>query len=100
MMARKALESSTSTLDPSFTRDDKLFKRINNLAAAHKITPGLQEWAHAIRDTGNDAAHDDFTEEQAKEICAFTKTFLEFVFTLPGKLAARKAEFEHDAEGA
>jgi hypothetical protein len=95
MMARKALELATAQLG-EFTRADSLKRRIKSLGDSYKITPQLVEWADAIREDGNDAAHDDFTEAEAKEICEFAETFLEYVFTMPGKLAARKAEFDQE----
>jgi Domain of unknown function (DUF4145) len=90
IMARNALDAATFDIDSGLDRVMKLMKRIDKLAADHKITPQLQEWAHAIRVDGNDAVHDpdEFAEDEAKQICEFTRTFLEYVFTMPGKLLA------------
>lgn len=102
MMARKALDAATFDIDSTLGRGMNLVKRIDKLAGDHKITPQLQEWAHAIRVDGNDAAHDpdEFTEDEAKQICEFARTFLEYVFTMPGKLAARRAKFQPPAATA
>lgn len=57
------------------------------------LTPDLQEWAHQVRLGGNDAAHDEepFTKEEAEELLDFTELYLTYVYTLPGRLAERKA---------
>jgi hypothetical protein len=53
----------------------------------------MREWAHQIRELGNDAAHDEdpFTEHEAQTLQAFTELFLTYSFTLPGMIAARKS---------
>jgi hypothetical protein len=89
-MFRKSLDAALKHIDP--TGKGTLEKRIDNLPAATGVTPPMKEWAHEIRDLGNDAAHeeDPFTEAEAKSLQAFTELFLQYVFTLPGMLAARK----------
>lgn len=90
-MCRKAIEAGIFALDEKLT--GALMKRIDALAAAHEITPALQQWAHAIRLDGNEAVHgDDFTDDQAEQIVSFAELFLMYVFTLPGMLAERKAK--------
>jgi len=91
-MARKTIDVATREIESSFTKSDTLAFRINKLHKAGKLTDQLREWAHVIREDGNDAAHDPdlFTEEEAVQICEFAETFLEYVFTMPGKLEARK----------
>jgi hypothetical protein len=56
MMCRKALEATIKEKDPGGT--GKLFGRIESLHEKSKITPDLKEWAHAIRESGNDASHE------------------------------------------
>ncbi len=93
MAGRKALDLATKHLDPSLA-GKKLVDRIDALAAAYRITPDLKEWAHEVRRLGNDAAHDDdpFSKDDAESLIQFTRTFLEYAFTLPGSLAKRRAE--------
>ena len=93
VMARKSLDVATYEVDPALPKGTALVRRIDTLAAAHMITPQLQDWAHAIRQDGNEAAHaaDEFTEKEARDICEFARTFLEYVFTMPAQLTARKA---------
>jgi hypothetical protein len=70
-----------------------LQQRIEKLSVAVGVTPAMKEWAHEIRELGNDAAHEEepFTEIEATTLQAFTELFLTYTFTLPGMLAARKA---------
>jgi Domain of unknown function (DUF4145) len=90
-MFRKSLDTALKRLDPS--GKGTLQHRIENLPAALGITPAMKEWAHQIRELGNDAAHeeDPFTEDEAKALQAFSELFLTYTFTLPGMLAARKS---------
>jgi len=90
-MFRKALDTSLKHLDPS--GKGTLQKRIDNLPPEHGVTPAMKQWAHEIRELGNDAAHeeDPFTGDDAKTLQAFTELFLTYTFTLPGMLVARKA---------
>jgi Domain of unknown function (DUF4145) len=90
-MFRKALDTSLKRLDPS--GKGTLQKRIDNLPSAHGVTPAMKQWAHEIRELGNDAAHeeDPFTGDEATTLQAFTELFLTYTFTLPGMLEARKA---------
>src|SRR5262249_36249585 len=78
VMARRALEQATDAMKKGFTRDDNLKKRIDSLAKDGTITEQLRDWAHTIRDLGNDAAHDDFGEREAREITEFAETFFEY----------------------
>jgi hypothetical protein len=91
-MFRKSLDTALKRIHS----DGKgtLQKRIDALPPELGITPAMKEWAHEIRDLGNDAAHDEepFTEAEAKALHAFTELFLTYAFTLPGMLAERKAQ--------
>lgn len=54
----------------------------------------MQEWAHAIRLDGNEAAHEEepFDKETCEALKSFTELFLMYAFTLPGMLAERSAK--------
>jgi hypothetical protein len=90
-MFRKSLDTALKRLDPS--GKGTLQHRIDNLPAAIGITPAMREWAHQIRELGNDAAHDEdpFTEQEATTLQAFTELLLTYTFTLPSMVAARKS---------
>ena len=90
-MFRKSLDTALKRLDPS--GKGNLQQRIDKLPVAVGVTPAMKEWAHEIRELGNDAAHEEepFTEIEATTLQAFTELFLTYTFTLPGMLGARKA---------
>jgi hypothetical protein len=90
-MFRKALDTTLKNIDPN--GKGQLYQRIESLPAAIGVTPVMKEWAHEIRDLGNDAAHEEepFTEEEVKVLQQFTELFLTYTFTLPEKVKARKA---------
>lgn len=91
MMFRKVLDVSTKELGST---KDKLWKRIDELAEKHDITPAMREWAHAIRLDGNDAAHEDepFDKETCEDLKSFTELFLMYAFTLTAMLKERRAK--------
>ncbi|WP_080375265.1 DUF4145 domain-containing protein [Stenotrophomonas maltophilia] len=101
-MFRKALDVATKALDPDLAGKN-LAPRIDALNKAGKLTNDLTEWAHAIRLDGNHGAHDDdeLTEEDIAQLSSFTELFLTYTFTLPARVAARKAAAEErKKEGA
>lgn len=89
-MFRKSLDVTLKHVHPE--GKGTLQKRIDALPQELGITPAMKQWAHEIRDLGNDAAHEEepFTEGEAKALHAFTEMFLTYVFTLPGMLEERK----------
>lgn len=91
MMCRKVLESTTRDLGEN---SGSLYQRIEALAAAHKITDAMREWAHAIRLDGNEAAHEDEPVDKSTvlDMLSFTELMLMYAYTLPGMLAARQAK--------
>lgn len=92
MMFRKALDLSTKGMAPE-RANDTLYGRIEFLETRRLITPELRDWAHAIRDDGNEAAHEskELAEEIALDLMAFTDLYLRYVYTLPAMLRERKA---------
>lgn len=86
-MFRKALDIGIHELDPDLPKN--LNAAINKLAERGVITESLKDWAHHIRDLGNDAAHNDFTFEEAQEMRDFTELVLTYLWTLPGRISAR-----------
>ncbi len=90
MMARKVLEVAVKTLDPE--TNGSLYKRIEVLAESGLITEDIKEWAHIVREDGNEAAHeeDPVTPEFAEELIAFAEMFLMYTFTMPGMVAAKR----------
>ena len=98
-MCRKSVDVSTKALSLEADKPKVLKQRIDALATRGLITSDLQQWAHMIRDLGNDAAHEEepFTEDEARELHSFTDLYLTYVYTLPLTLAARKASKGQEA---
>ncbi len=94
MMSRKVLEVAVKTLQPDGSGN--LYRRIEALAEAGIITPEIKDWAHIIRDDGNEAAHEEepVSPEFSGEILSFAEMFLMYTFTMPGMVAERR----HDNE--
>jgi len=92
MMSRKVLEVSTKRIHPEGR--GSLYQRIETLQKEGRITEDLKEWAHIIREDGNESAHEEepVSREFSEEILSFTELFLLYVFTMPGMVAARKPE--------
>lgn len=92
-MSRKVVDVSTQQL---LGEDSKKFgnirDRIDALAQRGLLTPDLKDWAHQIRLGGNDAAHDEdpYTKDEAEDLLGFAELYLTYVYTLPGRLKARK----------
>ena len=89
MMFRKSLETALKNKFPE--TKGTLAQRIKQLAENASLTQDLADWADHIRIEGNDAAHDEFTESQAREMHKFTELVLTYLFTLP-KIAKRANE--------
>lgn len=90
MMSRKVLEVAVKKLNPSGT--GKLYNRIEELSNNGTITEELKDWAHIIRDDGNEAAHEEepVSAEFSKELLSFAEMFLMYTFTMPGMVAAKR----------
>lgn len=91
IMMRKVIEVTTKHFgydDPK----DSLYRRIEKMHTAGKVTADMAAWAHQIRDIGNKAAHDEapFSKPDAGDISNFTELFLMYLFTLPGMMDARR----------
>ena len=89
---RRTMELGLKAMSPDIEAW-KLEKRIDKLAAEHRITPELQTWAHELRLDGNEALHgdEDATEEmtdQMHHLCWFLLTYL---YTLPNQVAGIRA---------
>ncbi|MDR3152910.1 MAG: DUF4145 domain-containing protein [Deltaproteobacteria bacterium] len=77
-----------------------LYERILKLGQSGKLLPDMVEWAHEIRDIGNDATHGDaFTEEEAEDIRLLTEYMLVYLYTLPGILARRASTGAGSGQG-
>ena len=90
MAYRRSLELSLKDIAPSLK--GTLERRIDKLALDHRLTPDLATWAHSVRELGNEAAHEDAepTKEDTEDLAAFTRVVLEYLYTMPAKVLARR----------
>lgn len=97
MGCRAVLEAAVRALDDEEGNNGLvLWERIEKLHRQGIITTSLKEWASIIRRVGNKAAHEMAgTEEEARELVAFTKVFLQFTFELPAIIAATRTKPNH-----
>jgi hypothetical protein len=61
---------------------------VDYLVKNHFVPPGSDDWVKHIKDRGNEATH----EIQPVELLEFTEALLRYVFELPGKMRARRAQ--------
>lgn len=89
MTYRRVLELTLKDKDPD--QKGTLEKRIDKLAEDNRLTPEIASWAHSIRDLGNESAHDvdEPSEDDIKDLAAFTRVVLEYLYTMPAKVMQR-----------
>ncbi len=95
-MCRATLDKATKLLLPDGEDSSKmsLYRRIERLAELRILTSALQEWAHIVRDEGNEALHalHETDEITARDLCHFTEMFLYYAYTMPGYVSAYRGE--------
>ncbi|MGJ7490224.1 DUF4145 domain-containing protein [Variovorax sp. ZT4R33] len=91
-MYRRAMELSLKEFAPD-VEAWKLEKRIDKLAAEHRITADMQTWAHELRLDGNEALHGDAdaTEEMTEQMHHLAQFLLIYLYTLPNQIQAARA---------
>lgn len=79
----------------------KIEKRIDKLAAEHRITPDLKAWAHELRLDGNEAVHgdEDATQEITDQMHHLTYFLLTYLYTLPKQVETARERRAEGAEG-
>jgi len=89
---RRTMELGLKAMSPDIDAW-KLEKRIDKLAAEHRITPELQTWAHELRLDGNEALHgdEDATEEMTEQMHHLCWFLLTYLYTLPSQVEAVRA---------
>lgn len=96
---RKSLDVGTRHLIRAINPPDlekalkgTLDSRIKWLHSNGRLTDELKDWAHIIREDGNEAAHDEepYSLDEAKQLHEFAKVFLIYLFTIPGMIAAKR----------
>jgi len=89
MAYRRVLELTLK--DKAATLKGTLEKRIDRLADEGRLTLDIKDWAHNIRDLGNEATHDEDepTDDDIADMAAFTRVVLEYLYSMPAKVARR-----------
>lgn len=100
LMARAVLEAICKNHDVT---KGSLFAKIDTMKSEGHITEALRRSAHAVRDLGNDMAHGDFvktdpTEEQAKQVLAIMRQFIEQLYEQPAQTRRLLGEDEASSE--
>ncbi len=92
ILCRKSMDIATKIIRGEAAKSETLYIRIDALANDGLITRDLKDWAHAVRLDGNQPIHSDveLSEDEAKDIVAFTEAFLMYAFTLPAMVGRRQ----------
>ncbi|MFX4083667.1 DUF4145 domain-containing protein [Sphingobium yanoikuyae] len=92
MTYRRCLELAMKDRAPDLS--GSLARRIDKLAEAGGLTSDVAEWAHSIREIGNEAAHDEHepNPDDIEDLAAFTKIVLEYLYTMPEKVRRRSGQ--------
>ncbi|MEO1169113.1 MAG: DUF4145 domain-containing protein [Pseudomonadota bacterium] len=100
MAYRRSLELALKDVAPEL--GGMLKTRIDKLSKDGRLTPDLKDWAHSVRDLGNEAAHEESqpTGVDIQDLAAFTRVVLEYLYTMPAKVTRRAggAEVEEEPE--
>lgn len=97
LMARSALQLA---IRHQGITDKSLYAEIDSLKERGTLPPIMVEWAHEVRELGNDNAHPKpgalgTSAADAKAIIEYLSLFLQFTFDLPHKIAIfRKSRTE------
>lgn len=84
VMARRAIQ--LACIDKGADKKQNLAQQIDELAEKGVITKELQQWAHAVRWIGNDAAHPEnpeVTKEDAEDVLKLAEQFMEVIYVTP-----------------
>tara|TARA_Y100000296_G_scaffold85346_1_gene121025 strand:+ start:1542 stop:2192 length:651 start_codon:yes stop_codon:yes gene_type:complete len=93
LMARSSLQVS---LREQKAKGNNLKQEIDHLAAEGILPKIIQEWAHNVRELGNDSAHPKPDQpatppEDAKDIVGFMDYLFEYLYTLPKQIQEYRA---------
>jgi hypothetical protein len=98
-MFRRSLQDSLLNLGA-----DENLDLIAQIKAVSKLTDDIKDWAHNIRIFGNWGAHPqkdllkDADMEKAQEVREFIEEFFNYVYVMPGKVAAARKSYEKPVE--
>jgi hypothetical protein len=89
VMARSALQLA---LRAHGAEGANLKQEIDDLASKGLLPPIMKDWAHTVRDLGNDSAHPKVDQaptnaKDASDIVGFLDFMLEYLYTLPKRIS-------------
>lgn len=92
---RLILESACR--DKLGTDKGQLINLIKQLGDKEMLPKVMLDWAHTIRQFGNEAVHDPAPQipAEAADIRSFTEALLDFLYTYPAKIEAIRKETAH-----
>lgn len=99
IMCRKTLEGLCAEHG---VKERNLAQSLKALKAKGLIDGALVEWAEALRNFGNEAAHDvkiTISAQDARDIIAFTEALIEYVFTFRDQFARFQERRKKTSEG-
>ncbi len=88
VMARSALQLA---LREKEAKGNNLKEEIDDLSSKGILPPIMKEWAHNVRELGNDSAHPKPNQpatdpKDSKDIVQFLDYFLEYLYSLPKRI--------------
>ena len=98
-MFRRSLQTSLLDLGA-----DEGLDLIHQIKAVPKLTDDIKDWAHNIRIFGNWGSHPqkdllkDADIKKAQEVREFIEEFFNYVYVMPGKVAAARKSYEKPVE--
>lgn len=88
IMARRSVELAVKGAGGE---GHSLKAKIDDLEARRIISPALREWAHEVRDIGNDGAHEAaVTQQDAEQAVYFAEMLFTYLYTLPEMIEERR----------
>jgi len=93
VMARSSLQLA---LRAQNAEGSNLKQEIDDLSSKGLLPPIMREWAHTVRELGNDSAHPSPSQaptsaRDASDIVAFLDFLLEYLYTLPKRIGEYRA---------
>lgn len=93
VMARSALQLALRSHE---AKGANLKQEIDDLAGKGLLPSVMREWSHNVRELGNDSAHPDPEQpptcpKDASDIVGFLDFLLEYLYTLPKRIAEYRA---------
>jgi hypothetical protein len=88
VMTRSAIQTA---LREHKAQGSNLKQEIDDLAAKGQLPPLMQEWAHSVRELGNDSAHPQpdqspTSAQDARDIVRFMDFLFEYLYALPKRI--------------